>query len=100
MIVERQKGETWGKSVVERLAKDLQVESPGIGGFSASNLWRMRFFYQSYSDNPKLAPLVREIGWSHNIVIMEKSKDDLQRAFYIRMTRKFGWTKNVPAWSG
>lgn len=22
-------------------------------------------------------------------------KDDLEREFYIRMTRKFGWTKNV-----
>jgi predicted nuclease of restriction endonuclease-like (RecB) superfamily len=26
---------------------------------------------------------------------MEKCKDDLEREFYIRMTRKFGWTKNV-----
>jgi len=26
---------------------------------------------------------------------MEKGKDDLQREFYFRMTRKFGWTKNV-----
>jgi predicted nuclease of restriction endonuclease-like (RecB) superfamily len=95
MIVERQKGDTWGKSVVEWLARDLHAESPGIGGFSASNLWRMRFFYQSYSNHPKLAPLVREIGWSHNIAIMEKCKDDLQREFYLRMTRKFGWPKNV-----
>ena len=26
---------------------------------------------------------------------MSKCKDDLQREFYIRMTRKFGWSKNV-----
>ena len=26
---------------------------------------------------------------------MSKCKDDLQREFYLRMTRKFGWTKNV-----
>ncbi|MCD6335580.1 MAG: hypothetical protein J7M27_09650 [Candidatus Latescibacteria bacterium] len=83
IIVERQRGDTWGKSVVKRLTKDLHAEFPGIGGFSASNLWRMRFFYQSYSDHPKLAPLVREIGWSHNIAIMEKCKDDLQREFYL-----------------
>ena len=28
MIVERQKGKTWGKGIVENLAKDLQVEFP------------------------------------------------------------------------
>ncbi len=95
MIAERQQGKTRGKAVVERLAKDLQSEFPGIGGFSAANLWRIRLFYETYAPNEKLAPMVREIGWSHNLVILEKCKDDLQREFYIRMTRKFGWTKNV-----
>lgn len=94
-IVTRQQGASWGKSVVEQLAKDLQAEFPGISGFSAANLWRMRLFYESYAENEKLAPLVREIGWTHNLVILEKCKDDLEREFYIRMTRKFGWTKNV-----
>ncbi|AFZ57019.1 DUF1016 domain-containing protein [Anabaena cylindrica FACHB-243] len=95
MIVIKQQDSIWGKSVVEKLAKDLQAEFPGISGFSAANLWRMRLFYESYAKNEKLAPMVREIGWTHNIVILEKSKDDLEREFYIRMTRKFGWTKNV-----
>jgi predicted nuclease of restriction endonuclease-like (RecB) superfamily len=95
MIVERQQGDTWGKSVVEQLAKDLQAEFPGIGGFSARNIWRMRDFYLSYNGNEKLTPLVAEIGWTHNLIIMERCKDDLEREFYIRMTRKFGWTKNL-----
>jgi predicted nuclease of restriction endonuclease-like (RecB) superfamily len=95
MIVTRQEGNSWGKSVVEQLAKDLQTEFPGISGFSAANLWRMRLFYETYAENQKLAPMVREIGWTHNLVILEKCKDDLEREFYIKMTRKFGWTKNV-----
>ena len=95
LIVTRQQGETWGKSVVEQLAKDLQAEFPGISGFSARNIWRMREFYLTYHANEKLTPLVAEIGWTHNLVIMEKCKNDLEREFYLRMTRKFGWTKNV-----
>ncbi len=95
MIVSRQQGETWGKSVVEQLAKDLQAEFLGISGFSARNIWNMRSFYLSYSQNEKLQPIVAEIGWTHNLVIMEKCKDDLEREFYLRMTRKFGWTKNI-----
>ena len=94
-IIEKQEQLGWGKSVVETLSKDLQKEFPGIHGYSSQNLWRMRRFYLVYQDNTKLAPMVREIGWSHNIAIFEKCKDDLQREFYIRMTKKHGWTKNV-----
>jgi len=41
-IAERQKTLGWGKSVVERLARDLQTEFPGMSGFSPRNVWRMR----------------------------------------------------------
>lgn len=95
MIVERQAGETWGKAVVQQLAVDLQNEFHGVSGFSASNLWRMKAFFEAYAGQEKLALLVREIGWSHNLAILERCKDALEREFYIRMTRKFGWSKNV-----
>ena len=94
-IIERQEKYSWGKAVVEKLAFDLQKEYPGVHGFSAANLWRMRTFYQNYCKNAKLAPLVREISWAKNLAVMEKCKDDQEREFYIRMTRKFGWTKSV-----
>ena len=97
MIVARQQGETWGTSVVQKLADDLQNEFPGISGFSPPYLWRMKQFYETYAGNEKLSPMVREIGWTHNVIILMNCKDDLQREFYIRMTRKFGWTKNVLA---
>jgi len=95
MIVERQDVEGWGKAVVKQLAADLRTEFPGVGGFSASNIWRMRAFFEAYSKMEKLAPLVREIAWSHNLTILERCKDALEREFYLRMTRKFGWSKNV-----
>ena len=94
-IVEKQDQYGWGKSVVEQLSDDLRKDMPGVKGYSSSNLWRMRAFYQEYQGSEKLAPLVREIGWSHNVVIMEKCKDDLEREFYIKMTKKYGWTKSV-----
>ena len=95
MITGRQEEYGWGKSVVETLSEDLRKEYPGVRGYSSSNLWRMRNFYEAYSVSKKLAPLVREIAWSHNLVILEKCKDDLEREFYIKMTRRYGWTKAV-----
>ena len=95
MIVERQEVKGWGKSVVERLSADLRQEFPGVGGFSVQNLWYMRQFYSEYYSHERLQPLVGEIAWAHNLAIMSKCKDPLEREFYIRMTRKFGWSKNV-----
>jgi len=118
-IDRKQREQGWGKSVVEILAKELQKEFPGIKGFSASNLWRMRNFFIEYSQNtnlqplgtdlqesnlapmvrdlgkPTLPPLVAEISWSKICAITEKCKDPLQREFYIKMTKRYGWTKDV-----
>jgi predicted nuclease of restriction endonuclease-like (RecB) superfamily len=95
LIVARQEDAGWGKAVVNKLALDLRADFPGTGGFSASNLWRMKGFFEAYGAAPKLAPLVREIGWSHNLIILERCDDALEREFYLRATRRFGWSKNV-----
>jgi len=94
-IVAKQEKLGWGKAIVETLAKDLQKEFPGIQGFSVQNLWNMRQFYSSYKDNPKLQPMVGEISWTKNVIIMQRCKDVLQREFYIKITKKYGWTKDV-----
>lgn len=95
MIVERQEKEGWGKAVVETLADDLQKEFPGVQGYSARNIWYMRMFYITYRENTKLQPMVAEISWTKHLVILDRCEDDLEKEFYMRMTRKFGWTKNV-----
>jgi predicted nuclease of restriction endonuclease-like (RecB) superfamily len=95
LIAQRQQGETWGRGVVESLAADLRAEFPGVSGFSAANLWRIRAFYEEYRNDEKLAPLVREISWSKNLVIFERCKDSAEREFYILRTQQFGWSKDV-----
>ena len=82
-IQKKQQALGWGKSVVQTLAKDLQTEFPGRNGFSSQNLWLMRQFYNEYAENEKLQPLVREISWSKNLLVMSRCKDDLDREFYL-----------------
>ena len=60
-IVEKQAQLGWGKSVVERLSRDLKVEFPGIRGFSARNLWDMRRLVETYSHPEFLSQVVREL---------------------------------------
>lgn len=119
IISERQQSEGWGKSIVERLASDLQAEFPGIAGFSPSNVWRMRSFYVAWS-GPDLAQPVRETGggtnlaqpvreiggesppqavaeipWGHNITLIEKLKDPADRLWYAQKTIENGWSRAV-----
>lgn len=94
-IVEKQNKLGWGKGIIETLAKDLQKEFPGIKGFSSQNLWYMRQFYGEYQGSLILQPLVGEISWAKHLVIMSQCKKEDERVFYINMTKKFGWTKDV-----
>ncbi len=94
-IYTKQQEKGWGKSIVDDLSKEIRKDFPGVKGFSSSNLWRMRNFYLTYSSELNLAPLVREISWSKNLVIMEKCKNQYEREFYLKMVKKYGWTKNV-----
>jgi predicted nuclease of restriction endonuclease-like (RecB) superfamily len=95
LIGDRQLAGAHGDQVVKKLAADLQSEFPGVAGFSWRNLFYMSEFCEAYCGSSKLQPLVATIGWSHNLVILQRCSDPLEREFYIRMTRKFGWSKNV-----
>jgi len=95
MISERQIAGMHGDAVVEQLAADLRVEFPAVGGFSRRNVFYIREFYLTYRDLPKVQPLVAQIGWTHNLIVLQRCREPLEREFYIRMTKKFGWTKNV-----
>ncbi len=50
----------WGDSVVKELANFIQTNEPEIKGFSDKNIWRMKQFYETYKDFPKLSTLLRE----------------------------------------
>lgn len=92
-VSEKVQREQWGKSVVEQLSKDLQTEFPGIRGFSARNIWNMKNLYEFYTKNEKLQPLVAEIGWTQNCLVLEKCKDIHQIEYYLRKTKQMGWSK-------
>lgn len=93
--ISEKQSESWGKSIVPVLSKELQAEFPGIGGFSTTNIWLMVQFYNEYHGVIFLQPLVGEISWSKHVAILSKCKDNQERQFYILSTKKFGWTKNV-----
>ncbi len=83
----------WGKGTVESLATYIQRRRPNAKGYSARNLWRMSQFFETYRNQPKLTPLVTELSWTNNLLIMSRSKRDEEREFYLRLCIRERWGK-------
>nr|WP_218171160.1 MULTISPECIES: PDDEXK nuclease domain-containing protein [Pseudomonas] len=83
----------WGDAVVSQLAEHLARTQPGLRGFTRSNLFRMRQFYEIYRVEEKVAPLARQLSWSHNLIIFSQSKYPEEREFYLRMAVQEKWSK-------
>ena len=83
----------WGESVVTELARFIQTNEPEIKGFSDKNCWRMKQFYETYKDYPKLAPLVREISWTNNLLIFSRCKTIEEMEFYINYAKLEHYSK-------
>ena len=83
----------WGDGVVEELARYLARTQPGLRGFTRANLFRMRQFYDTYRMNKKVVPLVRQLPWTHNLIILSQCKIAAEREFYLRMAAREQWGK-------
>jgi predicted nuclease of restriction endonuclease-like (RecB) superfamily len=83
----------WGQGTVADLAAYIQIRHPGLRGYSASNLWRMRQFVEAWRAAPKLAPLVRELSWSHNLIILARCPAIEEREYYLRLSVRERWSR-------
>ncbi len=96
-ITDRQDVEGWGARVIDQLADEIQRAFPGVGGFSRTNIYRMRAFYLAYPalqvaeaivpqpvgrfSEPVPAD-VPDLPWGHLGVLLERLKDPALRQWY------------------
>jgi len=83
----------WGDSVVTELANFIQSQEPEIKGFSDKNIWRMKQFFETYKDFPKLSTLVREISWTNNLLIFSRCKTIEEMEFYLKCVKQEIYSK-------
>ncbi len=83
----------WGDGVVDDLAATLARRYPGMRGYTRANLFRMRQFYEAYHRNEKVSPLVRQLPWTHHLIILSQAKPPAAREFYMLAAIKERWTK-------
>ena len=71
----------WGEGTIDRLAQFIAKQIPGVRGFSRPNLFRMKQFYEAYKDNQIVSSLVRQLRWSHHLIILGQGKRPEEREF-------------------
>ena len=95
LLVEKQLEEGYGSGVVKQLSVDLKNEFPDMG-LSPRNLWDMKRFFERYSQSaPKLRQLVAVLPWGHNLLLINKVKEDTQIEFYAHETLTKGWSRDL-----
>lgn len=43
-------------------------------GFNKRGIYRMKQFYETYKDYPFVSPLVTQISWTNNLIILSSTK--------------------------
>ena len=107
LLSESQKQIGWGNNALEKLANDLKNDYPEMKGFSVRNCQFMIQFYNeynqqltntkravSYLNNNEIVLPVSKLGWSHNITLMQRTKDIKARYWYMIQCLKNGWSRD------
>jgi hypothetical protein len=58
----------WGEGVVDQLAAHITHRHPSLRGFTRASLFRMRQFFETYRGDEKVAALLRQLPWTHNLL--------------------------------
>lgn len=94
-ILQRQQTASWGDKVLNRLASDLRAAFPEIKGFSLANLKFMRAFAQAWPDTPIGQQAVSQLPWGHNVMLLTKLKNPVQRLRYAEQAIAEGWSRST-----
>ena len=79
----------WGDKIVDKLVESMKREYPTMKGFNRAGIYRMKQFYETYKDNEIVAPLVRQISWTHNVMILGATNSIEEKEFYIKKGNYF-----------
>ena len=83
----------YGKQIVAPVVRQLQEEY-GVKGFEEKNIRRMMQFAEIFPDEQIVAPLGRQLSWTHFKIVMS-IKDDLKREFYLTLAASERWSKRT-----
>ncbi len=92
-ISEKVNDSNWGDKIVDKLVEFMKREYPTMRGFNKRGIYRMKQFYETYKDFPFMSPLVTQISWTNNLLILSGTNSIEEKEFYIKMCIKNNYSK-------
>jgi len=83
----------YGDKITTKAAEFMKNNYPNIKGFTKRNIERMIQFYKTYKDDEIATPLVTQLSWSNNLLILSGSKTREERLFYLHLAIKNKYSK-------
>ena len=83
----------YGDKIVKKAAEFMQNNYPQLRGFTKRNLERMIQFYSTYKDDEIATPLVTQLSWTNNLLILSGTKTKEERHFYLKLVIKNNYSK-------
>lgn len=92
-LSEKSKGSSYGDKYIDEVAELMQQNHPELKGFNRRGLYRMKQFYETYCNDEIVSPLVTQLSWTNNLLIMSSTKTREEREFYVRLSIKERYSK-------
>lgn len=92
-LYELQRNSKFGDKITLKAADFMKNNYPNIKGFTKRNIERMIQFYKIYKDDEIATPLVTQLSWTNNLLIISGSKSKEERYFYLKLSIKNNYSK-------
>ena len=92
-LYELKQNSIYGDKITTKAAEFMKNSYPNIRGFTKRNIERMIQFYSTYKDDEIATPLVTQLSWTNNLLILSGSKTKEERIFYLQLSIKNNYSK-------
>lgn len=83
----------YGDKITTKASDFMKNNYPNIKGFTKRNIERMIQFYNTYKDDEIATPLVTQLSWTNNLLILSGAKNKEERHFYLKLSFKNNYSK-------
>ena len=83
----------YGDKITTKASDFMKNNYPTIKGFTKRNIERMIQFYSTYKDDEIATPLVTQLSWTNNLLILSGTKSKEERHFYLKLSIKNNYSK-------
>ena len=92
-LYELKENSNYGDRITTKVSEFMKNNYPNIKGFTKRNIERMIQIYSIYKDDVIATPLVTQLSWTNNLLILSGSKTKEERHFYLKLAIKNNYSK-------